>query len=99
METKTLNFKQLNLGANNLIAVSRPTTEEDNYGQIYKRYDLYTKPHVRTLSTAVDIYEGKNTPYFCGKMVIYFNGDAATFHGSLRYDHHKGDFQIQDYEF
>jgi len=54
---------------NNLWAVSRPTTQEDNYGGITDRWDLYHIPYHKNNGQLSEIAEGK-TPAI-GKLVKY----------------------------
>jgi hypothetical protein len=69
---------EISIQTNIFNAIQRPTTQEDNFGEIVDRWDLYYKFHFET--------NGNETERQTGHLVKYFNGNFAVFHGSLRYD-------------
>ena len=64
-------MKKIIIQMNEFNAEQRPTTQEDNYGQITDRWDLYHIYHFEN--------NGNQTETKVGHLVKYFNGDYAVF--------------------
>lgn len=59
-------------------AQQKPTTQEDNFGQIKERWDLFHIYHHEN--------NGNKDLTKVGALVEYFDGSYAVFHGAIRYD-------------
>lgn len=90
---KAWGLTRVNVDGNNLIASQRPTTQEDNFGQIIGRWDLYHFPYKLLNGTLCDISDGKDTSYKCGKLVLYANGHYAYFNGRIKFN--LSDFRVE----
>lgn len=67
----------MTFGTNELYSVARPTTQEDNFGGITDRFDLYHIPYHKNNGQLADIAEGK-TPAI-GKLVKYYKNTGEEF--------------------
>jgi cobalamin biosynthesis Co2+ chelatase CbiK len=72
-------MKKARIQLNELFCEQRPTTQEDNYGGIRERWDLYAND-----------YDGIEI----GKMVQYMNSNYAIFVSGLRFDLSLTDIQF-----
>jgi hypothetical protein len=75
---------------NTFEAEQRPTTQEDNFGEIVERWDLFvTWPGKEK--------DGIKSRESVGHLVKYFSGSFAIFHhGFIRYDFSKNQVFIND---
>lgn len=71
---------------NKFNAQARPTTQEDNFGAIKRRFDLY---HVFSNEN-----NGNEFSKHVGNLVEYFDGTFAVFHSMIRYDFPKEQIEI-----
>lgn len=69
---------------NKFIGRSVPTTQEDNYGQIVDKIDLYHIPEKLLNGTLADIKDGKIQKV--GRLVKYMDNSYSVFHGKIRYN-------------
>lgn len=92
---KAWDLKKVQIQNNFLIGAQRPTTQEDNYGNILDRLDLYNIPNILTNGILSDMKNGKGTAYLCGHLVQYMDDSFAVFHGRVRYDIEKEKIQIK----
>ncbi len=90
---KSWDLTRVNVDGNNLIASQRPTTQEDNFGQIISRWDLYNFPNKLFNGILCDIRDGKDNSYKCGHLVLYNNGHYAYFNGMIKFN--LSDFRIE----
>lgn len=60
-----------------LLACGRPDTQEDNFGGIKQRYDLYELPNNLSDLWLKEVVKGNAKPY--GKLVAYFDGKFGVF--------------------
>lgn len=77
---------EIQIQTNVFNAVETPTTQEDNYGHIYRRFDLFHKLHNEN--------NGNETSMPKGRLVQYLNGESAYFDGMIRFDFQKEEVQI-----
>lgn len=78
--TKThTTMKKVKIQLNELFCEQRPTTQEDNYGGIRERWDLFEDKKYSQTNKEHDIHN-------IGKMVQYMNGNYAIFVSGLRFD-------------
>ncbi len=87
-------LKYVKIQTNVLIAAQRPTTQDDGYGQIVDRMDLYHQPNQLLNGVLSNMKEGKDSIYKCGHLVEYVNGNFAIFYNSLRIDLSKFDVEF-----
>ena len=74
---------------NDVIICQRPTTQEDNFGQIIDRFDIYHKPHFFNNGICSDMKDGKYTK--AAHLVKYMNGNYSLFINGFRIE----DVQVQ----
>lgn len=72
---------------NKFNAIQRPTTQEDNFGGITDRWDLFYKFYTEV--------NGNETNKRAGHLVKYYNKTFAVFHDQLRYDLSEEDVEIK----
>jgi len=77
-------MKKVKIQLNKLYCEQRPTTQEDNFGQIVDKWDLYAND-----------YDGIEI----GNMVQYTNKTYAVFVSGLRFDLPAKDVEIVDNKF
>lgn len=75
---------EIQIQQNAFNAIHVPTTQEDNFGGIYRRFDLFHKFREEN--------NGNETEKKIGHFVNYIDGSGAVCHGTIRYD-----FQIHDF--
>lgn len=78
---------EITVQTNEFNAIQRPTTQEDNFGGITDRYDLFYKSYLEV--------NGNETQRRAGHLVKYFDDSFAVFHDQLRYDFPPGDIIIK----
>jgi len=71
---------------NIFIGCKRPTTQEDNFGQIYERVDLYEIPHTLNNGILSEMLQGERIKN--GHLVIYFDKTFKVWHGRINYKVH-----------
>jgi hypothetical protein len=80
------NKKEVKIQNNEFNCESKPTTQEDNFGQINNKWDLFRVINVDGPATKV------------GHLVEYMNGDYAVFHltvpDGVRYDFPKSEIKF-----
>lgn len=77
---------EIKIQTNIFNAIQRPTTQEDNFGDIIDRYDLFYKFYLEV--------NGNETERRVGHLVRYYNDSFTVFHDQLRYEILKEDVKI-----
>lgn len=66
---------------NPVLFINRPSTQEENYGGVVNKWDIYSKPHLMVNGIMYDIQQerGHSFDYLIGRLIQYSDGSYSFF--------------------